>query len=98
MAIRYSDKPQLVNGTEWRSGLADIYGRFPRHAQPIATAPEGGGGLVIVYEPSGQRHVAGFNHRLGWCKAEPKRDEYTGATRWQISDSRISQPIMWSSS
>jgi hypothetical protein len=97
MTIKYSDRPQLVYG-ENRSTLEDIYRRFPAHAQPIATAPENGGRLVYVYEPSGEGHVAGFSQRHGWCKAEPKRDEYTGATRWTITSERIPQPVAWASS
>jgi hypothetical protein len=96
MAIKYSDRPQLVYG-ENRSTLEDIYRRFPANAQPITTAPENGGRLVYVFEPSGQRHVAGFNSRLGWCKAEVKKDA-AGAVHWAISDSRIPQPVLWASS
>jgi|EndMetStandDraft_8_1072994.scaffolds.fasta_scaffold618282_1 hypothetical protein len=97
MTLKYSDRPQLMYG-ENRSTLEDIYRRFPPHSQPIATASENSGRLIYVFEPSGERHVSGFNSRLGWCKAEARRDEHTGASRWVLTDERIPQPVVWASS
>jgi hypothetical protein len=97
MTLKYSDRPQLMYG-ENRPTIEDLWRRFPANAQPIATAPENSGRLIYVFEPDGERHVAGFNSRHGWVKAESRRDEHTGASRWVLTDERIPQPVVWASS
>jgi hypothetical protein len=99
MAIRYSDRPQLQYGSGNGQSFEQYWAeRFPPHAQPIATAPEHSGSPVYIYEPSGECHVAMYKSNRGWLKMEPRKDEYTGATHWRLTDERIAQPVLWASS
>jgi hypothetical protein len=91
MVLRYSDRPTLIYNNQtsadsWRE-------RFPTHAKPISTAPERSAQAVIVYEPSGQGHLAMY-HSGCWRKLMPQKDFRDGSVRWQMSD-QISNPVMW---
>jgi hypothetical protein len=97
MALRYSDKPQLNYGTNSPYGGSrydDWQNRFPRGAQPIASAPQATSTPVVVYEPSGEGHRAVY-YRGQWMKLAATRDPYTGEVHERMDGVTIRNPVMW---
>jgi hypothetical protein len=91
MALKYSDRPQLIYGNQ-PSPDANWRARFPDNAQPIESAPERGAPCWI-FEPSGDAYRSVF-YRGQWTKLEPQRDA-AGTVRWQMTGERVERPVAW---
>jgi hypothetical protein len=70
---------------------------FSQNAQPTATAPERGGRLVWVFEPSSAGYLA-VHYRGNWQMLREARDNRTGTTRLEMTGEAICNPVAWASS
>jgi hypothetical protein len=97
MALRYSTMPQLNYGNAFGgSKFDDWQGRFPRNAQPIASAPQASSRPVTVFEPDGSSYRAIY-HSGRWRQVESFRDPYSGEVHQKMT-SVVNNPVVWVSS
>jgi hypothetical protein len=94
MSLKYSDKPQLSYGGD-QGSASEIWRRFPQGSQPIATAPERTSTPIVVYEPSGQGHLA-LHYNQAWRKVAPFQDWRTGSVSWRMDGTVIPNAVAWS--
>ena len=91
MGLKYVDKPWGIDPPR------DVFDRFPKHARPIATAPEQTLKPVIIYNSDGVGHPAVY-HRGLWNRTEVLFDPYTAKTRTVMTGETIHDATMWSPS
>jgi hypothetical protein len=91
--IKYASTPQLRNGQQTNN---DVWNRFPANARPIDSAPTMSQ-PIKVFDPSGKSQWALF-HCGAWRGLSPQKDFKTGAVRWAMDGSLISQAVAWASS
>jgi len=96
MTLKFSDRPVLHYGRQ-PSPDSDWRERFSQNAQPTATAPERGGRLVWVFEPSSAGYLA-VHYRGNWQMLREARDNRTGTTRLEMTGEAICNPVAWASS
>jgi hypothetical protein len=95
VTLKYSNRPVLLNnGGGWQS---KFQGRLPAEVMPINTAPAASATPVVVYESNGRASWA-LQHRNGWKKLVPFRDDFRDRSRvtWRMDGTLINNPVAWS--
>jgi hypothetical protein len=92
MTLRYVSKPVGYSPQQH----ADPFARFPRHAQPIATAPAMGSRPIRVFSPDGKSQWA-VHHHDGWRVVANVLDA-DGVRRVRMTGDNVSCPVAWASS
>lgn len=111
MALKYSDRPQTLNGrrlsaaptgpyVDWEK--ATIYSEGPRTTQRRAFPADA---QPIQSAPQTSTPVLVYGqdgnghwaifHKEAWRKLEPQRDSYSGAVSWRMNGEQVAQPIAW---
>jgi hypothetical protein len=89
MTLKYRNRPYGPQQPQ------DPFSRFPRNAQPIATAPAMGSRPIKVFEPSGKAHWA-VHHGDTW-KVVANMPTADG-TRVMMTGDIVRTPVAWASS
>jgi hypothetical protein len=92
MALKYSDRPQLLYGDNiQRQGPATTGKPLPPNAQPMSTAPPT---PVLVFERDG---VARWAHQRAnsWRTLKGYKDPFNGRIDWREDGTTIDHPIAW---
>jgi hypothetical protein len=89
MTLKYRDRPYGPQAPQ------DPFSRFPRNAQPIATAPAMGSRPIKVFEASGKAHWA-VHHNDGWKVVA--RVPTADGTRVMMTGDIARAPVAWASS
>jgi hypothetical protein len=92
MVIRYSEKPQVHNGTQ----RTNVWSRFPANIQTMASVPVSGSQPIKLFQADGRARW-GVQYLGAWREVERYRDPRTGQYSVRMNGSQII-PVAWASS